>query len=349
MKRFINIAALTIALIMAFVTAGCTGGGATATVPAGTADIPTESVQAEKPYQQRTRVRIGVLNGPTGMGAVRLMQDNKEENTLNRYDFQQFSAPTDILPLLIKGELDIAAVPTNLAATLYNKTKGGVKLLALNTLGVLYVLSRDERVKSLSDLEGRKVVISGQGSTPEYAFDYILDSNGIKDKVNVEFAADHSSLVAMCAAGTADTVVLPEPFATVLLSKNIGFNRCIDLNKEWDSASRGQSIFSMGCLVVRAEFAQQQPEAVADFLNEYGKSVEYVNADNDSAAQLIKEFGIVADAEIAKAALPQCNIVCIDGQDMKAKTDAFLKLMHGYNPQSVGGSVPGDDFYYEAE
>ncbi len=330
---------LILTLIIALVFVGCT--------PAEQPDTSASPSASEIPYEQRTLIKMAVLNGPTGMGASKLMKDNENKITLNKYQISQYGAPTDVMPLLISGELDIAALPTNAAATVYNKTKGKVQLLALNTLGVLYVLSKDDSVKTLADLSGKTVYISGQGSTPEYAMNYILSQNGLGDNaVDLQFEADHATIVAKCVAGQADTVVLPEPFVSTLLSKNIGFENCIDLNAEWDKACNGESIFSMGCIVVRSEFAQNNPEAVKNFLNEYAASVEYVKNNIDDAAQLIAGYKIVASAELAKSALPNCNIVCISGDQMKQKTDKYLALLHGYNPQSIGGSIPADNFYY---
>lgn len=338
MKKLLLI--LTLIIALAFV--GCSPAPQTSTSPSTSAE-PSVS---QLPYEQRPAVNIAVLNGPTGMGASKLMKDNADKLTSNKYTFQQFSAPTDVMPLLIKGELDIAALPTNVAATLYNNSQGKVQLLALNTLGVLYVLSKDDSVKTLADLAGKTVYISGQGSTPEYAMNYILSQNGLADSVTLQFEADHATIVGKCAAGQVDVVVLPEPFVSTLLSKNLGFKNCIDLNAEWDKACDGESIFSMGCIVVRSEFAQSNPDVVKSFLNEYSASVQYVNANPEAAAELISEYKIVPDKNLAKSAIPNCNIVCITGDQMKLKTDAYLRLLHSYNPKAVGGSVPGDAFYY---
>lgn len=317
---------------------------------AGVSETPSTTPSTTLvPYEQRTVVKMGVLNGPTGMGMSKLMQDNKDKNTANQYIFEQFSAPADVMSLLINGELDIAAVPTNVASTLYNKTGGKVQMLAINTLGVLYVLSKDTTIKSIADLDGKTVYISGQGSTPEYAMDYILTQNDLKvgENVTLEFVADHASLVSMAVAGQAEVIVLPEPFVTTLLSKDIGYNVCIDLNSAWDEACNGESIFSMGAVVVRKDFAAENPEAVAAFMAEYALSVQYVNENVEQAAEIIASFGIVGSAEIAKQAIPNCKIVCISGEEMASKTAAFLTLLMDYNPKAIGGALPADDFYYE--
>ena len=327
----------TVTLLTLLLFVGCTT--PQSVTPSASIDLG-QTEQTLPPYEQRTKVNIAILNGPTGMGASKLMKDNDDKLTKNQYTFSQYSAPTDIMPLLISGELDIAALPTNVAATIYNKTSGKVKLLALNTLGVLYVLSKDDTIDSLEDLKGKTVYSSGQGSTPEYALDYILTKNGLKDDVTVEYAADHASVVAMCVAGQADTVILPEPFVTTLLSKDLGYKNVIDLNAEWDKACNGEQIFSMGCIVVRDEFAKQNPQAVLNFYTEYAASVEYVNSNVDAAAEIIASYKIVASAELAKKAIPNCNIVCISADDKVDSILDFLKTLHEYNPQSVGGSVP---------
>lgn len=321
------------------------------TVPnaSGTISVPNET---QLPYEQRSEVRVGALKGPTGIGMVSLMDANDKKTTLNRYNFELFSAPTEIIPLMVNGDLDIAAVPTNVAATLYQKTNGKVQLLALNTLGVLYVLQKGERtISHISDLAGKKVYMSGQGSTPEYAFKYILSQNGIgeNEMPEIVFVEEHSALAAMLIAGEAEIAILPEPFVSTVTSKTDEVQTVLDLNEEWNHACGGESIFSMGCIIVRKNFAQENTETVTNFLKEYADSVKYVHENMESTGTLTERYGIIANAALANKAIPNCNIVFISGQEMKEKTKPYLELLYGFNPQAVGGALPDEDFYFTGE
>ena len=312
-------------------------------------DMPSAT---QLPYEQRSEIRIGALKGPTGIGMVSLMDENNKKTTQNRYNFELFSAPTEIVPLMVNGDLDIAAVPTNVAATLYQKTNGKVQLLALNTLGVLYVLQKGGKtISQVSDLAGKKVYMSGQGSTPEYAFKYILSQSGIGEAEMPEFVfvEDHSALAAMLIAGEAEIAVLPEPFVSTVLSKTGEVQKVLDLNAEWNRACGGESIFSMGCIIARKDFVQGNAEAVKNFLEEYENSVKYVNENTEHASVLTEQFGIIANADLAKKAIPNCNIVFISGLEMKEKTKPYLELLYGFNPQAIGGALPDENFYFTGE
>ncbi len=336
----------TLALILALAMAVlCFAGCAKKVEPAPTAEASASpSAPAEK-----TKVSIAALNGPTGMGLVQLMEKNDAGEAANDYSIALVGAPDEIVGKLTSGEVDIAAVPTNLAATLYNKTQGKIRIAAINTLGVLYVVQTGEEIKNVSDLEGKKIYASGQGSTPEYALNYILKANGLEGKVEVEYCAEHSEVVAKLASGEASIALLPEPFVTASKAKVENLTTALDVTQLWEDACKkeGKSgVLSMGCVVVRAEFAEQNPDALDAFLAEYKASIEYVNANGEQAAQLIADYGIVASAEIAKQALPACNIVYIDGVTMKDSLANFFEVLLAANPASVGGQIPADDFYY---
>lgn len=316
---------------------------------AGCAGTQTTLEPTGEPTPQATEyagidIKIGALNGPTGMGISKLMKDSENGITANKYQVELFSAPTDITGLLINGEMDIAAVPTNLAATLYNKTNGGVKLLALNTLGVLYVLEKGDTVHSINDLAGKKIYSSGQASTPEYALNYVLEKNNIQ--CEVEYFATHAELAAQALAGKADILLIPEPFVSTILAKDAGFRIAVDFNAAWDAACGGEILFSMGCLAVRTEFAENNKAALDKFVEEYTASVEYVNANPAEAAELIAEYGIVASKEIAEAAIPNCNMVTVVNEEMKNKTIPYIQILFENDASSVGGKIPGEDFYY---
>ena len=334
--------AFFLALAMAaFGFAGC----AKKVEPAPTASsLPSASAPEGK-----AKVNVVALNGPTGMGMVHLMDKSDKGQAENDYSFSLVGAPDEITGKLTSGEVDIAAIPTNLAATLYNKTSGGVQIAAINTLGVLYIVQTGSEVSKLSDLEGKKIYASGQGSTPEYALNYILKANGLEGKVEVEYLSEHSEVVAKLASGQASLALLPEPFVTASKSKVENLQTALDLTELWEAACKkeGKSgVLSMGCVVVRKEFAEQNPGAVAAFLSEYRASIEYVNQNVEDAANLVAQYKIVPSAEIAKQALPACNIVYIDGVTMKDSLSNFFEVLLAANPASVGGKIPGDDFYY---
>ncbi len=292
----------------------------------------------------RTAFNIGVLSGPTGMGMAKLMNDALNGKYDNEYNVELFSAPTDITGLLINGELDIAALPTNLASTLFNKTNGQIQLLAVNTLGVLYVLEKGDTVHSVRDLEGKKIYSSGQASTPQYALDYVLAQNGIS--CDVEYFATHAELAAQALAGNADIILLPEPQVSNILMKDAGFRIALDFNAVWNEASDNKALLSMGCLAVRKDFAQNNKDALEKFIADYGASVKFVNENIEEAAEIIKAFNIVTSAEVAVRAIPNSAIVLIRDDEMKTKTDAFLKILYESDPGVIGGKLPDESFYY---
>ncbi len=292
---------------------------------------------------ERTVFRIGVLNGSTGMGMSYIMKNASSEKYKNTYNIELFSAPTDVTGLLINGELDIAALPTNLASTLFNKTNGQIHLLAINTLGVLYVLEKGDTVHSVKDLEGKKIYSSGQSATPQYALDYVLKKNNIN--CNVEYFATHAELAAQALAGNADIILMPEPQVSNILMKNTGFRIALDFNDVWNEASDNKALLSMGCLVVRADFAQKNKDAIALFLDDYAESVKYVNENVSDSAKIIKEFNIVPSEEIAQKAIPNSSIVLLTGDEMKTKTNAFLAILYESDPSVIGGKMPDESFY----
>ncbi|NMC56640.1 MAG: ABC transporter substrate-binding protein [Eubacteriaceae bacterium] len=291
-------------------------------------------------------MNIAVLKGPTGMGMAKMLQDNYVIDKNITANVTISSAPDEVAAKLIKGEIDIAAVPTNLAATLYNKTGGKIQIAAINTLGNLFVLTNGEDIKSLSDLAGKTVYISGQGATPEYVVDYILDKAGIKDKVKIVFATEHSELATLIASGKASIAVLPEPFVSTVTAKNTNVKIAINLNDEWNKVSGGNAM-AMGCIVVNKAFAEKNKAAVNEFLKQYEESVNFVNKSTDEAAAIIASKGILASAELAKKAIPTSAIVYKDAYTDKTEITSFLTLLYNYNPASIGGKLPNEDFYYQ--
>ena len=238
---------------------------------------------------------IAALKGPTAMGLVKLMKDSESgETTGNEYTFTLAGSADEVTPALLKGELDMACVPANLAAVLYNKTEGEIEVLAVNTLGVLYIVENGESVKSMADLKGKTIVAAGKGSTPEYALRYLLTENGIDPDhdVTIDWKSEHSECVAALASSQASVALLPQPFVTVAQSKIEGLRMALDLTKEWDALDNGSSLIT-GVIVARREVVEANPAAVNEFLKEYAASVDYVNANTADAAALIGEYGIV--------------------------------------------------------
>ena len=303
--------------------------------------------QAEDSTSETTAVRIGALKGPTSMGMAQMLKDAADGNS--NYQFTIAGAPDEITALLVKGELDVAAVPSNLASVLYNNTNGGVKVAMINTLGILYVVEAGDTVNSVADLKGRTVYSSGKGATPEYSVDYILSQNGIDPEtdVTVEFKSEHTELAAALQSGTADLAVLPEPFVTTVLAGNDNLRVALNLNEEWDKVSDGSGMVT-GVLVVRSEFAEQHPDELTALLEAYEQSVNFVNENPAEAAAIIEQNGI-AKAAVAEQAIPKCNIVFISGNEMRTKVEGFLEILIDMNPKAVGGALPGDDFYYGAD
>ena len=299
-------------------------------------------------------VNVLALKGPTAMGMVSLMdQADQGEITEETYDFQIVASPDEVSPAIAQGTADIAAVPANLASVLYQKTNGGVQVLTINTLGVLYLVENGDEVQSVSDLKGKTIYASGKGATPEYALNYILKENGLtpgKD-VQIEWKSEHTECVAALAEHEDAAALLPQPFVTTAQSKNDSLRVALDLTEEWDKIQKdngGNSSLVTGVTVVRTQFAQEHPEIVEDFMERYQESVSYVNEHIEEAAKLIGDYDIVPE-EIAKKALPECNIVYIDGAEMKEKLSSYLEVLEQENPQAVGGVLPADEFYYDAE
>ena len=296
-------------------------------------------------------INVGALKGPTAMGLVKLMDDEAENASGSvAYDFVIEAAPDAISPKLIKGELDIAAIPANLASVLYNNTDGQIVVVNINTLGVLYIVENGNTVNSVEDLRGKTIYSSGKGSTPEYALNYMLESNGLEigTDVNIEFKSEHAECVAAIVSDDSGNSVamLPQPFVTTAQMSNENIRIALDLSEEWKNAS-GKTLIT-GVMVARKQFAEEHPEELDAFLKKYNDSVAYVNQNTDSAAALIEKFDIFK-AAVAKKALPYCNIVFIDGAEMKEALGEYLNELYTQNPASVGGKLPADDFYYNAE
>ena len=299
---------------------------------------------------EKTTVRLGGLKGPTSMGMVKLLEDNENGLTANRYEFTLAGSPNDLTPALLKGDLDVLAVPVNLGAILFGKSGGAVQLAAVNTLGVLYVVEKGgETVQSLEDLKGKTLYATGKGSTPEYALAYLLAQHGVDigADLTVEWMSEHTEVVAKMAAAENAVALLPQPFVTVAAGQVENMRVALDLTKEWNSLDNGSQLITGG-LVVRKAFAEENPEALAAFLEEYAASTAYTNERPAEAAQLIEKFDIIK-AAVAEKAIPFCNIVCVTGDEMKGIVTGYYQTLFDQNPEAVGGAMPGDEFYLKAE
>ncbi len=290
------------------------------------------------------KVNVFALKGPTGIGLTGVMENTDD------YNFTLAGAADEIVAAIASGSADIAACPTNLAATLYKKTNGNVQLMALNTLGVLHVVSNDPSIDSFDDLAGRKLYATGQATVPEYALRYILEQNGLADKVEVEFVAEHSELATLMAAGKVELGMLPEPHVTSVLMQNKDMQTVIDVTEAFESAAakagNENMVLSMGCVIVRRAFAEQNPEKVSAFLDAYSASVAMVNGDPAAAGELVQKHGVMPKAAVAARAIPNCHIVFVEGEAVRAQVEPLYQVLLAANPASIGGALPGDDFYY---
>lgn len=326
-------------------------GSSSESEPAESAEDASAETQAETVSGEETPVNVMALKGPTAMGMVQLM-DSAEAGAVggNAYTFTIAASADEVTPKLVQGGADIAAVPANLASVLYNNTEGQVQVLAVNTLGVLYIVENGDSVQSVSDLAGRTIYASGKGSTPEYALNYILSENGIDPEadVTIEWKSEHSECVAALASDEDGIAMLPQPFVTTAQMQNENLRVALDLTKEWDALqadAEAPSALLTGVVVVRTAFAEEHPEAVNAFLDSYQASVEYVNANVEDASALIEKYDIVP-AAVARKALPYCNITFIEGSEMQEKLSGYLNVLFEQNPASVGGALPAEDFYY---
>ena len=288
-------------------------------------------------------IEVAALNGPTGMGLVKLMADEEGKGT---YEFTLAGSADMVTPGLIKGDIDIACVPANLASVLYNKTGGRLVTLAVNTLGVMYILERGESVKTISDLKGRTLYVSGKGSTPEYTINFLLRSNGLDPEkdVNIDYKSEHAECLTALMKDADAIAMLPQPFATVAQTKKDDIRVALDLTKEWEALESGSNMIT-GVVVANKAFVQENPDAVKAFLDSYAQSVAYVNGNIPEAASLIGSYGIV-DASVAEAAIPYCNIVCVTGEEMRGMLSGYLTVLMNQDAASVGGALPGEDFYF---
>lgn len=319
------------------------------------ASKPEEQTSAESEVQSEPEttanpesMKITALKGPTAMGMVKMMAENETAEREYAREYEIIAAVDEIAPMVIQGKTDIVCVPANLASVLYNKTEGNVQVLAINTLGIIYIVENGNTVTSLDDLKGKTIYASGKGATPEYALNYILTQNGINPEtdVTIEWKSEHSECLTSLLTDEGSVALLPQPFVTTAQMKNEGINVAISITEEWDKLDNGSACLT-GAVIVRKEFADAYPEAIESFMADYAASVEFVNNNIPEAAELVGRYDIVP-AAVAEKAIPNCNIVFIDGAEMKEKLSGYLGVLYEQVPASVGGQLPADDFYYGA-
>ena len=337
MKHIKSLVSLLLALTLALSLTAC--GTQANTEPEQPDDTPAPA-----------EVNLYVLSGPTGIGAMNLWAAADAGETQNTYHITMPGANDEVVAAISNGDADIAAVATNLAATLYNKTSGGVTVLAVNTLGVLSLLGNGQEIASIADLVGKTIYAPGQGANPEYILRYVLTGNGLDpDKdVTIQFVGEGSELLTVWQTDPEAIIMAPQPVATSILMQNENAVTLFNMTDEWDKVSGGDSTLMMGCVIVRNEFLQENPGAVALFLQEYAASIEKAQCDLEGTAALCEQYGLIPKAALAKAAIPSCGLTFVTGAEMKSALSGYLQVMFDADPKSVGGAMPGDDFYYGA-
>ncbi len=339
MKRIL---ALILALVTVLAFASC---GRTGDIEKDTGSVPSNPTEGT---ETKAEINAAVMAGPTGMGAVKVMDDASNGKTSYDCKFTVASSPDEVTASIINGEFQIACIPTNLAAVLYNKTNGGIKCAAVNTLGVLYMLTNGEEIASVSDLKGKTVYATNAGSTPEFILDYILTENGLDpDKdVDIQFS-DADTVSSGLASGTIKIGMLPEPKVTATSVAGKGaVKTALDMTAEWEKISADTTVMQ-GCVIVNTEFAKNNKAAVDSFLADYKSSCEYALNDIEGASALCEKYNVIPKAAVAQKAYPRCNITYIDGEEMNGKLTAFLKVLYDADPKSVGGKMPDENFYYQ--
>ncbi len=290
-------------------------------------------------------VKVGALKGPTSMGLVSMMDKAEKGETNYEYAFTMAAAADEVVGAVATGSLDIALVPANVASVLYNKTEGGVQVIDINTLGVLYVVSSDPDLDTMEELAGKTIYLTGKGTSPDYVTQYLLSAHGIED-VTLEYKSEATEVVSVLAEDESAIGVLPQPFATAALLQNENFALSLDLTEQWDALEDTEGSLLTGVTIVRKAFADEYPEVVEDFLEEHAASAEFTNTSVEEASAMIADLGIVAKAPVAQKAIPYCNITCITGEEVRSRLEGYLQVLYDFDPATVGGAMPADEFYY---
>lgn len=339
MKKVLSLLSLMLVIIMAFGLTACGG--------EKDQDTVSSASSAGSAVYTPVDMKVACMTGPTGIGMAKLMAESAEKTTANNYTFTVATAATEINAKFLSDEINIASVPTNVAATLYSKNND-VRMLAVNTYGVLSILEKGDTIKSIADLKGKTIYSTGKGQNPEFIIKHILTENGIdpENDVTLNFVSSEE-LVTLLVKGEAEVAMAPEPAATTVMVKNAELRRALSINDEWSKVSDTQLM--MGCVVAKASYIKENPEAVAKFLEEYEKSIEFAKTNIDEAAKHCATYKITASEAIAKKAIPTCNLCYVTGKDMKTNVNGYLNVLFTADSTSIGGAMPNDEFYYNAE
>lgn len=302
---------------------------------------------SENTETKQLDINIGCMKGPTGIGMIKLLNDSDEGKSVNHYNYTIAGTADEISTALIKQKLDIAAVPCNLASVLYNKTEGEVVTVAINTLGVLYIVENGENISEVSDLKGKTIYSTGQGTTPEYTLRYLLTEAGIDpDKdVDIQYKSEAPEVLAAMTQDEASVAMLPQPYVTVALNSNENYRIALDVTKEWEKLAADSSVVT-GVLVARKSFIEKNKTAFDEFIKEYKASTEYANTNVEETAAMLEKFDIFK-AAIAKKAIPFCNVTFINDEEMKDKAYSYLQVIYDQNPKAVGGKLEEGMFYID--
>ena len=335
MKKLLAIL-LTMALVFALV--GCSDTDTTS----------TPNVSTDSEAYTAVDMSVAYMTGPTGIGMAKLNADSDAKLTANNYTFTVATAATDITGKFLKGEINIASVPTNVAANLYNKSNGKVRMLAVNTNGVLSILEKGNTIKSVADLKGKTIYSTGKGQNPEYILNYILNKNGINPAtdVTINFVSS-DDLKAKLISGEAEIAMAPEPLATAVMVQNKQLNRALSINDEWSKVSDTELM--MGCVIALDSYVEANPKAIEKFLEEYEASIKFATTNIDETATYCEKYGIAPKAAIAKKSIPICNLCYVTGTDMKTNVNGYYSVLFDADPTSIGGKLPADDLYYKAD
>ncbi len=309
-----------------------------------------ESFETPEGFREPVQVRVGSLKGPTSLGLLFLMDKAQKGETTDTYVFRMAAGADELVSLVAKGELDMALVPANVASILYERMEGGVAVVDLNTLGVLYLVSGASGVESVADLEGKTIYLTGKGTTPEAVLNRLCQENGLQEgDYHLEFRSEPSEVAALLAGEPLALGLLPQPFATAAMAQNASLDIVLDLDQEWRKLAGGEGGIVTGVTLVRREFLEEHEEAVQAFLEEHALSVAAIKEDVETGAAFAVEAGIMGQEPVAQSAIPRCNIACVTGEEMKEALSAYLSVLWSFEPQLVGGTLPGEDFYFIGE
>lgn len=352
-KRTVVLTVLAVMVLLISAFAGCGKKGSTEPTKAPETTL-TPTTEAEKPTDTPTNppaekltIPVAALKGPTALGMLKLMEDAAAGTTANHYEFTVAGAADEITAGILKGDIPLAAVPCNLASVLYNKSKGGVTMLGINTLGVLYIVETGDTIQSVADLKGKTIYSTGKGTTPEYTLVQLLKSAGLDPEkdVTIEFKSEATEVAALLSNAEDAVAMLPQPYVTTVLNNNEKVRIALDVTKEWEKLNDNSTVVT-GVVVANTKFLNENREAVEAFMDEYAVSAAYTVEHVEEAAALSERFDIFK-AAIAKKAIPYCNIVFIEGDEMKGKAGAYLQVLYEQNPAAVGGAMPEDSFYFK--